>query len=145
MRSSRAARFTRNAGRDERRYARTLASERAQGSSVFQVARCGSPWKSPLATAGSPASATQAKSVSRLKSSKRSTSGAHSPGSRGERAGAAAARRRLVERIRVGGDERRPVRACGAQCRFEPAVDADEAAQPDRDARGPRSAGSGSS
>ena len=43
----------------------------------------------------------------------------------------------------MGGDERRPVRARGAQCLFEPVVDADERAQPERE-RVAASAGSGS-
>ena len=71
-------------GRRERRCRTTASSSGRQGMTLFQPSRCSSRWKSPLATQGSPARATQEKSWVRLKSSNRCTRDASS-GSRAKR------------------------------------------------------------
>ena len=63
------AQGTTYAGRLERRCSTTAVSLFRHGSSVFHVARCSGRWKSPLAIAGSSASATQPNVCCRLKSS----------------------------------------------------------------------------
>ncbi len=62
MRSVSAPTSVMKTGRRERRWAITASSSRAQGTTLFQPPRCSSRWKSPLATHGSPALATQEKS-----------------------------------------------------------------------------------
>ena len=83
-RGARSSRVT-YAGRAERRYATTAGSLFSQGRSVFQLERCSGRWKSPLATAGRPALATQPKTSRRLNSSYRSISPPRSCHSRQKR------------------------------------------------------------
>ena len=96
----------------------TAASSFGHGRSVFQPTRCSSRWKSPLAMAGHPAAATQPKSVSRLKSSKRSTRDAARGGRRTRRCRACSGQ--LLRRVRVGGDERRPCARAAASADSRP-------------------------
>jgi hypothetical protein len=94
-----------------------------EGSTVFQVRRCSSRWKSPVAIPGGPASATHPNVCRRLKSSWRSTR----PSSRCQfRANQRVVRppaRIVPGAVRVGRDDRRSSVPCCAHRGLETVVD----------------------